>query len=142
MAESGNAVPKSCLPSLEIRSPTAAGGLVPTGETSTATETTDNESPLRLYSAEKTNLRRVQLYTPRTTAVSSRRATGLLLSTAGGSLRQNPCKIGLLIQAVRKLISAPARCWDRGALGCGEVIRAGPAGDELQRFFGGDSLVL
>ena len=34
---SGNAAPKSSLPSLEIHSPTAAGDLVPTGETPTAT---------------------------------------------------------------------------------------------------------
>ena len=43
VVESGDAAPKSCLPSLEMRSPTAAGGLVPTGETSTARETTINE---------------------------------------------------------------------------------------------------
>ena len=30
LVENGDASPKSCLPSLEIRSPTAAGGLVPT----------------------------------------------------------------------------------------------------------------
>ena len=39
----------------------------------------------------------------------------LLLPTAGGSSRQNPGKIGRLIQAVRKVISAPARFRDRGA---------------------------
>ena len=37
LVEDGATVPKSCLPSLEIRSPTAAGGLVITGETSTST---------------------------------------------------------------------------------------------------------
>ena len=47
--------PKSCLPSLEIRSPTAAGGLVPTGEASTATETTSNEPLLRFYATEEMN---------------------------------------------------------------------------------------
>ena len=36
VVESGNAAPKSCLPSLEMRTTTAAGGLVPTGKTSTA----------------------------------------------------------------------------------------------------------
>ena len=49
------ATPKSCLPSLEMRSPTAAGGLLPTGEASTATKTTFNKSPLRLYPTEETN---------------------------------------------------------------------------------------
>ena len=43
VVESGDAAPESCLPSLEMRSSTAAGGLVPTGETSTATETTVNK---------------------------------------------------------------------------------------------------
>ena len=54
VVESGDAVPKSCLPSLEMRITTAAGGLLPTGKTSTAT-TTFNESPLRLYATEETN---------------------------------------------------------------------------------------
>ena len=49
------ATPKSCLPSLEMRSPTAAGGLLPTGEASTATKTTYNKTPLRLYATEETN---------------------------------------------------------------------------------------
>ena len=30
-------------------------------------------------------------------------------------MRRNPGKIGLLIQAVRKVTSAPAHFWDRGA---------------------------
>ena len=36
LVEGGDAAPKSCLPSLEMRSPTAAGGLDPTGNTSKA----------------------------------------------------------------------------------------------------------
>ena len=32
LVENGAAAPKSCLPSLELRSPTAAGDLLPTGE--------------------------------------------------------------------------------------------------------------
>ena len=43
VVESGDAAPQSCLPSLEMRSPTVAGGLVLTGETSKATETTVND---------------------------------------------------------------------------------------------------
>ena len=42
LVEDGATSPESCLPSLEVRSSTAAGGLVPTGEASTATETTSN----------------------------------------------------------------------------------------------------
>ena len=40
VVESGVTASESCLPSLEMRSSTAAGGLVPTGEASTASETT------------------------------------------------------------------------------------------------------
>ena len=47
---------ESCLPSLEMRSPTAAGGLVPTAEASTATEANFNQPPLRFCSAEETDL--------------------------------------------------------------------------------------
>ena len=57
MVENGAAAPKPCLPSLEMRSPTAAGGLLPTGGTSTATRITFNQSPLRLYLTEETRLR-------------------------------------------------------------------------------------
>ena len=55
LVEDGAAAPKSCLPSLEMRSPTSAGGLVSTGKTSTATKTTYNETPLRLCATEETN---------------------------------------------------------------------------------------
>ena len=55
VVESGDAAPKSCLPSLEMRSSTAAGGLVPTGEASTATETNFNQPPLRFRSTEVTD---------------------------------------------------------------------------------------
>ena len=39
LVDNGAAAPKSCLSPLEMRSPTAAGGLLPTGKTSTATKT-------------------------------------------------------------------------------------------------------
>ena len=66
LLENGAASPKSCLPSSKMRSPIAAGGLLPTGEASTATRTTFNEPLLRFYSTEKTdsktNLRTRILY--------------------------------------------------------------------------------
>ena len=40
LVEGGDAAPRSCLPSLEMRSLTAAGGVLPTGEATTATRTT------------------------------------------------------------------------------------------------------
>ena len=61
LVENGDASPKSCLPFLEMRSPSAAGGLLPTGEALTATGTTLNKPPLWFYSTEemdsKTNWR-------------------------------------------------------------------------------------
>ena len=125
LVEDGATAPESYLSSLEMRSPTAAGGLVPTGEASTATEIISNEPLLRFYATKETNPKEknhgLRLHTPRTTAASSRRVTCLLLPTAGGSLRQNPGKIGLFIQAVCKVISAPARFGDRGT--CWFVVR-------------------
>ena len=123
MVEWGDAASESCLPSLEMRSSTAAGGLVPTGEASKAKETNFNQPPLRLCSTEETDhleakckIHGLQFHPPHTTAAaSSRRETCLLLPTAGGSLTQNLGKIGLLIQAVHKVTSAPAHVWDRGA---------------------------
>ena len=53
----GAAAPKSCLSPLEMRSPTAAGGLLSTGKTSTATMTILHQLPLWFCPAEGTNLR-------------------------------------------------------------------------------------
>ena len=55
LVENGDTSPKSCLPFLEMRSPSAAGGLLPTGEAFTTTRTTFNKPPLRFYSTEETN---------------------------------------------------------------------------------------
>ena len=64
VVENGAAAPKSFLPSLEIHSPTAAGGLFAIGEASTATMTTYNQPPLRLYSTEGTNSKETNSRTP------------------------------------------------------------------------------
>ena len=65
LVEDGATAPKSCLPSLEMRSPTGAGGLLPTGETSTATRSTSNEPLLWFYGTEEMdpgeNLRKKKL---------------------------------------------------------------------------------
>ena len=53
MVESSDAGPKASLPSLEMRSPIAAGSLVPTDKISTSTETNFNQPPLRFYSTEE-----------------------------------------------------------------------------------------
>ena len=63
LVEDGAAAPKLCLSCLEIRTTTAAGDLLSTGEISTATKTTFNESPPRLYSTEETNSKEKNLWT-------------------------------------------------------------------------------
>ena len=71
VVESGDAVPKSCLPSLEMRLSTAPGGLVPTGEastptdtSSTATETNFNQPLLGFYTTEETEANCKKISTP------------------------------------------------------------------------------
>ena len=55
VVECGAAAFESCLSSLEMRSSSAAGGLAPTGEASTASEATSNEPLLRFYETEEMN---------------------------------------------------------------------------------------
>ena len=57
VVECGSAAFKSCLPSMKMRPSTAAGGLVPTGDASKASETTLNEPPLRFCLTEETDLK-------------------------------------------------------------------------------------
>ena len=57
VVESGPAACESCFPSMEMRSSTTAGGLVPTGDASTASETTLNEPSLRFCLTEETDLK-------------------------------------------------------------------------------------
>ena len=56
----------------------------------------------------------LQFHPPGMTAVSGE-INCLLPPPAGGLSRQNRCKIGRLIQAVLKVVSATARFWDRSA---------------------------
>ena len=63
IVECGAAAFQSCLPSMEMRPSTAAGGLVPTGEASKASETTLNEPPLRFCLTEETDLKAKKSWT-------------------------------------------------------------------------------
>ena len=58
----GAVAPKSCLSSVEMHSPTAAGGLLPTDKTFTATKTTFDQLPLWLCLIEETNSRTSVIY--------------------------------------------------------------------------------
>ena len=121
VVESGPAASESCLPSLEMRSSTTTGGLVPTGEASKAKETNFNQPPLRFCSTEETdhleaNCKKASISSASYDSSSVFQERNLsAFPTAGGSLTQSPGKIGPLIQAVRKVTSAPAHFWYRGA---------------------------
>ena len=148
VVESGDAAPESCLPFLEMRSPTAVGGLVPTGEASTATETNFNQPPLWFCSTEETDL---EANCKKTSIPSASYDNSSVFLER--NLSATP-----YCRRVVDTKSSQNRTFDpdgsRGylhaypffgswrALVCGEVIRAGTAGDELQHFFGGDSLAL
>ena len=57
LVANGAAAPKSCLSSLEMRSPTATGGLLPTGKTSTPTKTIFDHPAFWFCQTEQTILR-------------------------------------------------------------------------------------
>ena len=57
LVENGTAAPKSCLSPSEMRTSTAAGGLLPTDKTSTATRTTFYQLPLWFSLTKDTNSR-------------------------------------------------------------------------------------
>ena len=143
--ECGTAAPESCLPSLEMHSSTAADGLVPTGEASTASGTTLNEPLLRFCSTEETNLE------PTCKKTSTPYAS--FDSSSFWRLLASPyCRRVVDTKSGQNRIFVPGG--SRGhlracpllgpwrALVCYEILRAGAARDELQRFFGGDSLAL
>ena len=144
VVESGDAALKSCLPSLEIRSSTAAGGIVPTGKastltdtSSTATETNFNQSPYRFYTTEGTD------------SEANSKETNLRTSTPYASYDSSVFQESNLPTApyCRRVVETKFRqhrIFDPGdsqghiracpflgllrALVCGKVIRAGEAG--------------
>ena len=115
VVESGDAAPKSCLPSLEMRSPSAAGGVLPAGDTSTATRTTFNKLPFRLYAIEKTNSKEKNLRTSVLSAWNSSFWKLLAVPSCRRVIETKSGQIGRSIQAVLKVVSAPASYWERGA---------------------------
>ena len=149
VVERGAAASWSCLSSLEMRPSTAAGGLVPTGEASTASEATSNEPLLRFYVTEKMN-----------PEADSKMGDSW---TSTPSASNDSSSFWRLFAApycyrVVETKSRQNRTFDPGGsrghlracpflgpwrtLACGEVLRAKVTGDELQRFFGGDWLAL
>ena len=62
VVENGAAAPKSCLSPLKMRTTTAAGGLLPTGETTIATWATLDQTTLWFYLIEEKTLRTLSSY--------------------------------------------------------------------------------
>ena len=149
MVECGAAASESCLPSMEMRPSTAAGGLVHTGGASKATETNNNQRPLPLCSTEVGDHLQANC---KKTSISS------ASNDSSGVFQESNLSATPYCRRVVDTKSRQNRTFDPGdsqghlracsfsgpwrALVRGEVLRAGAAGDELQRFFGGDSLAL
>ena len=137
VVESGDAAPKSCLPFLEMRSSTAAGGLVPTGEASIATETNFNQPPLRFYSTE-------EMDSEASSKETNLRTSTLYASYDSSVFRESNLPAALYCRRVVETKSRQNGTFDPGgseghlracpflrswrALVCGEVIRAVEAG--------------
>ena len=140
LVEDGAAVPKSCLPFLEMRTTTAADGLVSTGKTSTATETNFNQRPLWFYSTEETD----------SDADSKERTLTPYISYGSSVFQKSYLPAAPYSRRVVETKSRQNRTFDSGgsqghfhacpflgswrAFVCGEVMHAGAAGDEPQRF--------
>ena len=132
VVESGDAAPKSCLPFLEMRSSTAAGGLVSTGETSTVTGTTVNKPLLWFYSTEeenskKKNLRTSTPYVPYDSNVFQKSNLSAAPSCRG-VVETKPRQNRMFDPGGSQGHPRAFPFWgSRRGLVCGEVIRAGAA---------------
>ena len=148
VVESDATASESRLPSMEMCSSTAAGGLVPTGEASKASETTSNEPLLRFYETEEMNpegdskMKDSWNLTPSASYDSSSfwrlLAAPYCYRVVKTKSRQNRT---FYPGGSRGHLRACPFLGPWRALVCGKVFRAGAA-EELQRFFGGHSLVL
>ena len=121
VVESGSAASESCLPSLEMRSSSAAGDLVPTGEASTAKETNFNQPTLRFCSTKETD--HLEANCKKTSISSASYDSSSVFPERNLSATPYCRRVGdtksrqdrTLIQAVHEVTSTPARFWDRGA---------------------------
>ena len=92
LVDKGAEAPKPCLPPAEMRTPTAAGGLLPAGIASTATRTTFSR-PLSSWTT----------------------STSLPLPGGGRLFKQNQSKLWCLIPTVVEVTYAAACFWEGGA---------------------------
>ena len=148
LVKGSDAAPRSCLPSFEMRSPTAVGGLLPTGEASTATRTTSNEPLLWFYATEEMNPEEDSKKETLWTSIPS----ACYDSSFWRLLAAPYCRMVVETKSRQNTAFDPGgsqghlrACSFLGSwrvLVCGKIIRARAAGDELQRFIEGKSLAL
>ena len=129
-------------------SSTAAGGVAPTGEAFTASETASNEPLLRFYETEEMipeGDSKMEDSWTLTSSASYDSSSFWRLSAAPYCRRVVDTKSGQNRTFDQGGSRGHRACPFSGswrALVCSEVLRAGAAGDELQRYSGGDSLAL
>ena len=116
LVENGDAASKSCLSILEMRTPTAAGGLSLAGEASTTTRIAFYQSHLRFCPTEETNSEKASTQYALYHRVSG--GTSFVSPPGAGLYKKNQGKLWYSIQAVLKAVSAPARFWERVVNGC------------------------
>ena len=146
--EGGNAASELCLRSLEMRSSTAVCDLVPTGESSTASETTSSEPLLRFYETEEMNpeadSKMVDSWTLTPSASYDSSSVWRLFAApyCYRVVETKSRKIGPLIQAVLVVTSVPAHFWGRGGrwfvakfYGLGQLVKSCSVFSEEIRWF-------
>ena len=108
----GAAAPKSCLSPLEMHSPTATGGLLPTGKASTTTRITFYQPRFRFCPTEETNSERTS--TQYALHYSSFWWKQLPAPSWRRFIQTNSRQLWHSIQAVLKVVYALARFWEHG----------------------------
>ena len=122
-----------------MRSPTAAGGLLPAGKTSTATKITFNKSPLLLYATEEANSKETNLWTSTPPAWyddSSFRRSKLHAAPSCQRVIETKSRQNKTLDlggSQGRLRACPSTGRWRG-LFCGEVMRVGAAGWDYNIF--------
>ena len=120
----GAAAPKSCLSPLEMRSPTATGGLLPAGKASTTTRITFYHPRLRFCLTEETNSKKTstqyasyysfwrnnQLASPSRWRVIQKKSSQTLVFDPGGST--DHLRTCLFLRAWRALLCGEVFYWE------------------------------
>ena len=136
LVENGAAAHKSCLSFLEMRTTTVAGGLLPTGETSTPARTTFDYPTLWFCQTEETHSERISV--PSAWYDSSFRRNKLLAAPSCRRVIETKSGQNMMFDPGGSE-GRPRACPFLGkwcALLCGEVVRVRAAGGDLQCFFG------